>query len=81
MGDEGLPRHRLALFIVFLALGFCIFAVPNYIAGAARNAYEVGLTIVLAIFLLAVWKTKRTARFAPIIFTFFVAALAFRPPI
>ncbi len=75
-GEER-PKYRPVLFIIFFALGFSIFAVPNYITGPPRNAYEVAVAIVLALFLLAVWKTRRLARFAPIIFSFVVAAVAY----
>jgi len=74
---EERAQYRPALFVIFFVIGFCIFAVPNYIVGSTRNFYEVVLTIVLALLLLIVWKTKRLAKFASIMFSFVIASTAY----
>ncbi len=77
VGEEGPRKYRPVMFVIFLALGFSIFAVPNYIAGASRDLYEVGLAVFLSLLWLVVRKTARLAKFASIMFSFVIASVAY----
>ena len=69
--------RRPVLFAVFFLIGFCIFAVPNYVSGPQRNTYEVGLAVALGVLLMAFRKNKSLAPFKPVMLAFFTAAVAY----
>ncbi len=69
--------ERVALFVVFLALGFSIFAVPNFVAAPQKVVYELGLATALGLAFFAASKIHGMARLKTVMFAFFAASVAY----
>ena len=80
-GEEGEDAahggHRPILFALFLALGFCIFAVPNLIAGPLKTTYEASIAAALGLAFMLVRRSRSLAWLNSVMFAFFTAATAY----